>query len=98
KKSIAVTGWIPHWMFAKWKLRFLDDPQKVYGDAEHVDSVIHPGLATKAPEVVAFLKKFRWKPEEIGKVMLDVENGAKPAAAADGWVKANPAKVSEWTH
>jgi glycine betaine/proline transport system substrate-binding protein len=36
---------------------------------------------------VAFFKKFRWKPEEIGKVMLDVENGAKPAAAADSWVK-----------
>lgn len=98
KKAIAVTGWIPHWMFAKWKLRFLDDPQKVYGDAEHVDSVVNPGLSAKAPEVVAFFKKFRWKPEEIGKVMLDVENGAKPAAAADSWVKANAAKVNEWTH
>src|SRR5690606_32913440 len=24
-KAVAVTGWIPHWMFAKWKLKFLDD-------------------------------------------------------------------------
>src|SRR5262245_26374620 len=39
KKAIAVTGWIPHWMFAKWKLKFLEDPKKVYGDAEHVDSI-----------------------------------------------------------
>ncbi len=22
KKAIVVTGWIPHWMFAKWNLRF----------------------------------------------------------------------------
>ena len=98
KKPVIVTGWIPHWMFAKWKLRFLDDPQKVYGDAEHVDSVINPNLSAKAPDVVAFFKKFQWKPEEIGKVMLDVENGAKPAAAAESWVKANPGKVGEWTH
>lgn len=97
-KPIIVTGWIPHWMFAKWKLRFLDDPQKVYGDAEHVDSVLNPGLNAKAPTVVSFLRKMSWKPEEIGKVMLDVENGAKPAQAAENWVKANPAVVDGWLH
>jgi glycine betaine/proline transport system substrate-binding protein len=96
KKSIAVTGWIPHWMFAKYKLRFLADPKTVFGAEEHVDSVIHPGLNTKAPEVVAFLKKFSWKPEEIGSVMLAVEGGAKPAAAAEKWMADNAARVSAW--
>ena len=28
KKPVVVTGWIPHWMFAKWKLKFLDDPEE----------------------------------------------------------------------
>lgn len=28
-KPVIVTGWAPHWMFAKWKLKFLDDPKKV---------------------------------------------------------------------
>jgi glycine betaine/proline transport system substrate-binding protein len=95
-KAVAVTGWIPHWMFAKWKLRFLEDPKKVYGDAEHVDSVVNPGLNAKAPQVVSFLKKFSWKPEEIGKVMLDVQSGSKPDAAAAEWVKANGARVNGW--
>jgi glycine betaine/proline transport system substrate-binding protein len=40
-KAIAVTGWIPHWMFAKYKLRFLADPKNIYGAEEHVDSVIN---------------------------------------------------------
>jgi glycine betaine/proline transport system substrate-binding protein len=97
KKAIAVTGWIPHWMFAKYKLRFLADPKTVYGAEEHVDSVINPGLNTKAPAVVAFLKKFSWKPEEIGAVMLAVEGGAKPAAAAEKWMTDNAARVAEWT-
>ena len=44
KKPVVVTGWIPHWMFAKWKLKFLDDPKKVYGDTEHVDTVANPAL------------------------------------------------------
>ena len=96
KKDIAVTGWIPHWMFAKWKLKFLEDPKKIYGEEEHVDSVVNPGLEGKAKPVVAFLKKFTWKPEEIGAVMLDVENGSKPAAAAEKWVAANGARINGW--
>ena len=96
EKPIAVTGWIPHWMFAKWKLRFLEDPKGIYGASEHVDSIVNPGLEAKAPTVVAFLKKFNWKPSEIGEVMLAVEEGAKPAEAAQKWVAANPERVKEW--
>ncbi|HLD67272.1 MAG TPA: glycine betaine ABC transporter substrate-binding protein, partial [Pseudomonas sp.] len=96
EKPIAVTGWIPHWMFAKWKLRFLEDPKGIYGASEHVDSIANPGLEAKAPTVVAFLKKFNWKPSEIGEVMLAVEEGAKPAEAAQKWVAANPERVKEW--
>ena len=97
KKPIIVTGWKPHWMFAKYKLKFLEDPKKVFGEAEHVDSVVNPELEKKAPTVVAFLKKFQWKPGEIDSVMLATTNGAKPAAAADAWVSAHGDRVSSWT-
>jgi glycine betaine/proline transport system substrate-binding protein len=95
-KPIIVTGWKPHWMFAKYKLKFLDDPKKVFGDAEHVDSVVNPELATKAPTVVAFLKKFQWKPGEIDSVMLATQNGEKPTAAADAWISAHGDRVDSW--
>jgi len=98
KESIAVTGWVPHWMFAKWKLRFLEDPKGVYGAAETVDSVGSLELEKKAPDVVAFLKKFQWaSADEIGTVMLAVQNGEKPEAAAKAWVAAHPDRVAQWT-
>ena len=96
KKPIAVTGWIPHWMFAKYRLRFLEDPKNIYGAEERVDTVIHPGLNTKAPQVVALLKKLSWTAKEMGSVMLDVENGAKPDAAVQKWIAQNPGRVQEW--
>jgi glycine betaine/proline transport system substrate-binding protein len=96
EKPIVVTGWIPHWMFAKWNLRFLEDPKKIFGDAEHVDTVANPGLAKKAPEVAAFLKKFQWKSEEIGSVMLAITEGAQPEQAAKDWIAKNPERVQEW--
>ncbi|WP_133645337.1 glycine betaine ABC transporter substrate-binding protein [Paraburkholderia flava] len=95
-KPIIVTGWVPHWMFAKWKLKFLDDPKKVFGESEHVDNVINPGLETKAAPVVAFLKKFQWKPGEIDSVMLAAQNGEKPVAAADAWIAAHKDRVDSW--
>ena len=98
KESIAVTGWVPHWMFAKWKLRFLDDPKGVYGAAETVNSIGSKGLEKKAPEVAAFLKKFQWaSKDEIGEVMLAIQDGAKPEAAAKDWVAKHPERVAEWT-
>jgi len=96
-KPIIVTGWKPHWIFAKYKLKFLEDPQKVFGEAEHVDSVVNPGLEKKAPEVVAFLKKFQWQPGQIDSVMLATQGGAKPAAAATAWINAHQSEVDGWT-
>jgi len=95
-KPIIVTGWKPHWMFAKYKLKFLEDPKKVFGEAEHVDSVVNPELEKKAPQVVAFLKKFQWKPGEIDSVMLATQNGEKPTAAADAWIGAHSDRVDSW--
>ncbi|MEK6422594.1 MAG: glycine betaine ABC transporter substrate-binding protein [Burkholderia gladioli] len=97
KKPIIVTGWVPHWMFAKWDLRFLDDPKKVFGEAEHVDSVANPNLETKAKPVVAFLKKFQWKPGELDAVMLAIQGGAKPDAAAEQWISQHGDRVKSWT-
>ena len=97
QESIAVTGWVPHWMFAKWKLRFLDDPKGIYGAAETVNSIGSKGLEKKAPEVAAFLKKFQWaSKDEIGEVMLAIQEGAKPDAAAKDWVAKHPERVAEW--
>jgi glycine betaine/proline transport system substrate-binding protein len=96
QEAIVVPGWIPHWMFAKWKLRFLEDPQNVFGEAEHIDTVASMGMEVKAPEAAAFLKKFSWSAEDVGAVMLAVSEGAKPEQAAKDWVAKNPDRVAGW--
>ena len=37
---VVVTGWTPHWMFAKWDLKYLSDPRDTYGGAEQVHTVV----------------------------------------------------------
>ncbi|MNH44102.1 Glycine betaine-binding protein OpuAC precursor [compost metagenome] len=85
-------------MFAKWKLKFLEDPKGVYGAAETVNSIGSKELDKKAPEVAAFLKNFQWQSkDEIGEVMLAIQEGAKPEAAAKDWVAKHPERVAQWT-
>jgi glycine betaine/proline transport system substrate-binding protein len=48
--------------------------------------------------VVEFLKKFQWaSKDEIGEVMLAIQDGAKPDEAAKAWVAKHPDRVKEWT-
>ncbi|EUJ46511.1 glycine betaine/L-proline ABC transporter substrate-binding protein [Listeria fleischmannii FSL S10-1203] len=97
KRPIVVTGWTPHWMFTKFDLKFLDDPKNVYGDAEDIHTIVRKGLKKDMPSAYAVLDNFNWTPEEMSKVMLEVNDGADPEEAAKKWVKNNPDKVAEWT-
>ncbi|GFR37107.1 hypothetical protein PRECH8_04030 [Insulibacter thermoxylanivorax] len=95
-KPIVVTGWTPHWMFAAMDLKYLEDPKKVYGDAENIHTIVRHGLQEDMPDAYAFLDKFYWTPEDMAEVMIQIADGADPAEAAKAWVDANPDKVDAW--
>lgn len=59
KKDIVVTGWTPQWMFARYELKYLADPKKVFGEDESVNTIVRRGLKDDQPEVYAILKKFK---------------------------------------
>ena len=39
QRWVVVTSWTPHWMFARYQLRFLEDPQGVFGGTERIHAV-----------------------------------------------------------
>lgn len=98
KAAIVVTGWTPHWMFARWDLKYLDDPKNVYGGAEEIDTVARKGLQQDLPEAYCILDNFHWTPKQMGEVMLmNQKKGSDPVDNARQWVKANPDVVAKWT-
>ena len=98
EQDIVVTGWTPHWMFARWDLKYLDDPKNVYGGAEEIHTVVRQGLEEDMPEVYTFLDNFEWTPDQMGEVMLmNQEEGSDPYANAQQWVEENPDVVAKWT-
>ena len=93
---IVVTGWTPHWKFAAFDLKYLDDPKKTLGEEEHIATIVHPDLQTKAPDVYEFLDNFYWTPEEMAEVMMLIEEGMEPYDAARQWISENQDKVDQW--
>lgn len=93
---IVVTGWTPHWKFAEWDLKYLDDPKGVFGAAETINTIVAKDLHERMPEVYHFLSRFYWEQEDMGAVMVDIRNGMSEREAAAKWVEANPEKVASW--
>lgn len=97
EEDIVVTGWTPHWMFARFDLKYLEDPEGVYGGAEQIHTVVRQGLKEDMPEAYAILDAFKWTPEQMGEVMLmNQEDNSDPYENAKQWVEDNQDVVEAW--
>lgn len=97
KEPIIITGWTPHWMFTKYDLKYLDDPKKTYGEAEEIHTIARKGLKQDQPTAYAFLDRFNWTGDEMGEIMVDIQGGQSPEAAAKNWAVKHADRVKEWT-
>ncbi len=97
EEPIIVTGWTPHWKFAEFDLKYLDDPEGSYGGEEQIHSIGRVGLKDDLPEAHAILSNFNWDEEDMNGIMVAIQNGEKEDVAAQNWIDENEDKVAEWT-
>ncbi len=96
EEAIVVTLWSPHWAFNRWELKYLEDPQGLYGEADNVETLARLGLEEDMPNLYGVLTRFQWTHDDIQSVMTDIEDGMAPEDAAAKWIENNPEKVNEW--
>ncbi|MDW0108748.1 glycine betaine ABC transporter substrate-binding protein [Sporosarcina aquimarina] len=94
---IIITGWSPHWMFTKYDLKYLDDPEGSYGGEEEIHTIGSLDLAKDKPEAHQILENFKWDEEDMGEVMVAIIDGEDPEEAAQAWIDENQDKVDSWT-
>jgi glycine betaine/proline transport system substrate-binding protein len=90
KDWIVVTGWQPLWIWADFKLHFLDDPEGVFGGVGHMDTVINPQLQRRAPQVVDWLRTFRLPQAELASMLLQLSNGQSVEQIVEQWLARQP--------
>ncbi|OJG53939.1 glycine betaine/L-proline ABC transporter glycine betaine/L-proline-binding/permease [Enterococcus haemoperoxidus] len=96
KEEIVITGWSPHWMFAKYDLKYLEDPKGTMGKEETIHTMARKGLEKENPEAYNILKNFHWTKEDMESVMLEINNGTEPTQAARDWIDSHSKEVAEW--
>ncbi|HEM3622982.1 TPA: ABC transporter permease/substrate binding protein [Streptococcus suis] len=96
EENIVVTAWMPHWMFAKYDLVLLKDPQGIFGSSEEIHTIVRQGLKEDQADAYSIIDNFYWEPEDMQSVMLAIAEGQTPSQAAKEWIELNPDKVEEW--
>jgi glycine betaine/proline transport system substrate-binding protein len=98
KQWIVVTGWSPHWMFARWKLRYLDDPLAALGGRERVDVLVRQGFYQDFPlEVTEFLSRMFIPMDEL-QALMEAAAGGSYDEAVEQYIRDHPARVNYWVN
>ena len=93
---IVVTAWSPHWIFAKWDLRYLDDPKGVLGGRERVHALVRKGFYQDfPPEITEFLARMYLPLAELENALLTATEDSVEAAV-DNYIRDHPARVDYW--
>ncbi|MFO7800939.1 MAG: glycine betaine ABC transporter substrate-binding protein [Desulfovermiculus sp.] len=96
KEWIVVTGWSPHWKFAKWDLRYIDDPQGVLGGRESASCIARKGFYQDVPtEVFEFLTRYFIPADDLEAIMYEARQTSYEDAA-DKYIEENPQRIKYW--
>lgn len=97
-EPIMFTAWSPHYMFAKWDLKFLEDPEGIFGEEQEVLTIVRKGLKEDKPAAYSILDKIYWEVSDIETALLtSFEEELEMDALAQRWVEENPEAVAAWT-
>jgi len=95
EKWFVATSWSPHWMFGKYKLRYLTDPKKSLGEAEHVDVLARKDFKTENPKVAGFLSRMNLPIADLEAGMFTAQETSYDEAVAK-YIKDHPDQVKAW--
>jgi glycine betaine/proline transport system substrate-binding protein len=96
KNWVVVTVWSPHWLWQKWKMRYLKDPKGSLGGEEQVHGFASKQFATKFPRADVFFHHFKLTLADVEAIEFEGNTTNDWPAAAKKFVEAHPEKVKAW--
>ncbi|WP_371018302.1 glycine betaine ABC transporter substrate-binding protein [Pseudalkalibacillus sp. JSM 102089] len=98
KEPIVAPLWSPHWVFSKYDLKFLEDPQNTFGGVEKIHHATRQGFEEDYPEVSKWFKNWKMNNQQISELIDYVESSEEPADGAEKWVEENQDLIDEWVN
>ncbi|WP_028311122.1 glycine betaine ABC transporter substrate-binding protein [Derxia gummosa] len=92
---IIATAWNPHWLFSKYKMRYLEDPKKSLGGAESIHALARKGLDHDEPKAAAFIRNLKISIPDLETIMLKAKDSSY-SAEAQKYIDSHPQLVESW--
>ena len=99
-EPVAWVCWYPMWWWARWDIKFLDDPLGAYPEADGAYNIVRQGFKDEPGKEAAYcyFNNVRLSADEQSELMRQVgEEGRDSAEVLREWVDANQDRVEEWT-
>ncbi|NNG36812.1 glycine betaine ABC transporter substrate-binding protein [Nakamurella sp. DB0629] len=93
KTNVAVTLWKPHWAYAAYDIRDLEDPKGAMGGKEGLWNYATKGFEAKYPKAAQLFKNMIIPDADLSELedlMTQKYDGKNPDAAVDEWLKGKP--------
>ncbi|WP_223699945.1 glycine betaine ABC transporter substrate-binding protein [Sutcliffiella deserti] len=94
-EPIVVTLWNPHWVFAEYELKYLEDPKKTFGEQDDIFYMTRKDFEKDHEEVVKWMDKWKMNDDELGDLMSMI-NETSPEEGAKKWIEQNRELVDNW--
>jgi len=101
EEPIVVTLWHPHWAYAAYPIRDLEDPEGLMGDAEEMHAVARQGFSEDFPQVAEWLGNFEMNDDQLGTLedlIINQYDQGQEEQAVEEWLSdsANQDLVNGW--
>lgn len=97
KKWIAFNGWKPHYMNVLFDIKYLDDPEGIWGDNDSVYTVVRNGYEDENPNFYKLLEQFVVPAPIQNKWIDEYQNKDRnPEEVAEKWIANNLDVVNQW--
>lgn len=97
EEPIVVTLWNPHSIFANYDVRYLEDPDGVFGEADSVWILANNTLKSRQPEIYNFFQNYNLPIETVEAMMAEVKGtDADVEEVVQKWITENQATVNSW--
>lgn len=96
ERWICVLGWSPHWIFAEYDLKYLEEPRGFW-QKDDVRIVTRQALAEDAPDAVAVLRDLKISIADMNEMIRAIEmEDQDPERVAREWIEAHRVQVDQW--
>ncbi len=92
---IAITGWKPHFKWARFDIKYLEDPKGIY-PTDEIHILARKEFTSDFPDLAVFFDNFKFEESKLYELIDAVENANDPLEGAKQFYLSNKAMVDGW--